>query len=294
MKARYAPLIRIRSNAARFPETAKRSHTMKNTSPVVETTKAFPYREDGCEHSTTLVSQTRVRDHGRNWHLAVLDEIKTRLGDDPDFPCLFSKNAFRKNLLKFIFIDDIEANGIRSLAEGLVQYIDLSRHWSGDLNTAYPLVVAFSLDVISAGSVERYHALGWNILQRLHMVDPAPWPDGVGVDPNLPSWSMCFNGMPLFCNMSLPAHRVRRSRNLGKHFLFIINPRERFDVVAGDNASGRKIRANIRKRIARYDDAPHCLQLGSYGAGGLEWWQYGITEESLERTDRCPFRFTKS
>jgi FPC/CPF motif-containing protein YcgG len=102
---------------------------------------------------------------------------------------------------------------------------------------------------------------------------------------------MCFNGMPLFFNMSNPAHRVRRSRNLGGHFALVVNPRERFDVFAGDTPSGRRVRANIRKRIERYDGTPHSWQLGSYGDGALEWRQYGLIEENAERADRCPFAF---
>jgi N-omega-hydroxy-L-arginine synthase len=90
--------------------------------------------------------------------------------------------------------------------------------------------------------------------------------------------------------MSSPAHKVRRSRNLGAHFKLVINPRERFDVVAGDTPAGRKARANIRDRIERYDSLSHCRQLGSYGSSALEWWQYGIIEENAERSDVCPFR----
>jgi FPC/CPF motif-containing protein YcgG len=227
------------------------------------------------------------------WHRDVLRDVTLRLGDDPDFPCIFSKSALRNEALRFIFVDNIEPDGIRHLAEGLVEYVEISREWNGSLKTAYPLIVAFSLEVVKEESVEGYHAFGWKVLQKLHEVDPAPWPEGVGTDPDGPSWSMCFNGMPLFCNMSHPAHRVRRSRNLGEHFLIVVNPRERFDVVAGDTPAGRKVRANIRSRVARYDGIPHCPQLASYGSGGIEWWQYGIIEENIERADKCPFKFMK-
>jgi N-omega-hydroxy-L-arginine synthase len=240
-----------------------------------------------------LVSQALLERDGASWHRAVLEDLRARVGDDPDFPCLFSKNAFRKRLLKFVFVETIEADGMRRLADGLADYVEISRDWNGSLGTAYPLVVAFSLDAIGAGSLEAYHAFGWTVLQRLHELDPAPWPRDVGRDPDAPSWSMCFNGMPLFCNMSHPAHPARRSRNLGRHFLFIINPRERFDVVAGDTPSGRRVRSNIRERIHRYDGISHCPQLASYGAGGIEWWQYGLADENVERADRCPFRMSE-
>ena len=72
-----------------------------------------------------------------------------------------------------------------------------------------------------ARTVEDYHAFGWRILTDLHDLDPAPWPDEVPADPDSPGWSMCFNGMALFCNMSSPAYRKRRSRNLGGHFVIV-------------------------------------------------------------------------
>ncbi|KVM59113.1 hypothetical protein WJ58_09895 [Burkholderia ubonensis] len=251
-------------------------------------------RSDECRHAGKLVTQNRILEAGKDWHRSVLADIRVRLGESSDFPCVFSKNAFRKGLLRFIFVDSFDSAGIRHLAEGLTEYVEISGAWDGSLDTAYPLIVAFSLDIIDSGSVEDYHAFGWRVLQTLHEVDPAPWPEGVGKDSDAPSWSMCFNGMPIFCNMSHPAHRVRRSRNLGDHFIFVINPRERFDSVAGDTPPGRRVRANIRNRILRYDGTPHSPQLASYGAGGIEWWQYEIAEDNVERTDKCPFAFRKT
>ncbi|MFD3808180.1 YqcI/YcgG family protein [Streptomyces sp. NPDC058611] len=208
---------------------------------------------------------------------------------DADFPCVFSRNAFRKELLRFIFVENAEEDGLLHLGEGLKEYVELSRGWDGALDTAYPLLVVFSPTAVGEDSVEAYQSFGWQVLQGLHEIDPEPWPQDVGTDPESESWSMCFNGMPLFVNMSSPAHEVRRSRNLGRHFVLVVNPRERFDVFAGDTPSGRKVRSNIRSRIARYDGTPHASQLGSYGAGALEWSQYGLVEENVARTDRCPF-----
>ncbi|AGE24478.1 hypothetical protein H045_02010 [Pseudomonas poae RE*1-1-14] len=241
-----------------------------------------------------LICQKRIREEGKDWHRAVLNDLELRLDRDSGFPCVFSKNAFRKQLLKFILVENIERGGIQHLAEGLKEYVDISNHWDGTLDTAYPLLVAFSLDAISAETVESYHAFGWEVLQKLHEIDSAPWPEDIAKDPESQHWSMCFNGMPLFINMSNPAHQVRRSRNLGEYFILVINPRERFDIFAGDNVGGRKVRSNIRSRIERYDESPHASQLGSYGAGGIEWWQYGLVEKNVERTDKCPFMFLKS
>ncbi len=243
---------------------------------------------------TKLYSHCQIRENRKPWHQAVFNDIESRLSGDSHFPCVFSKNAFRKQLLKFIFVDSIDASGLQHLADGLQEYVAISKEWDGRLDTAYPLLVAFSKEAVSTQSVEAYHDFGWKVLQKLHDLDPVPWPNDVAIDPHSRTWSMCFNGMPLFCNMSNPAHRVRRSRNLGEHFILVINPRERFDVFAGDNPGGRKVRANIRDRISHYDGIPHADQLGSFGAGGVEWWQYGLIEENIERTDRCPFIHRKS
>ncbi|TDQ53239.1 YqcI/YcgG family protein [Actinorugispora endophytica] len=239
---------------------------------------------------TRLTRQAHIGDSGKAWHLDVLGDLESRL-TDPGFPCVFSKNAFRKKIIEFVFVENGGRTGVRHLGEGIEEYVGLSREWDGRLDTAAPLVAAFSLKAVEADSVEEYHAFGWRILQELHEIDPAPWPGAVGKDPDSDSWSMCFNGMPLFCNMSSPAHRIRRSRNLGGHFVIVINPRERFDVFAGDTPSGRKVRSNIRERIGRYDGAPHSPQLGSYGSGALEWRQYGLTEGDAEKAGRCPFVF---
>lgn len=240
--------------------------------------------------STNLISQAQAERSGTSWHRAAFDDLAARLGD-PDFPCIFARNAFTKQLVKFLFVETLSSGDLRCLGEGLEEYVELSRRWDGRLDSAYPLVVAFSLHAVQARSISDYHAFGWRILQDLHDIDPGPWPESVARDPETPSWSMCFNGMPLFCNMSSPAQQVRRSRNLGRHFFLIINPRERFDVFAGDTPRGRSTRAKIRGRIAHYDSAPPSPQLGSYGSGKLEWRQYGLVESDSTTAATCPFTF---
>lgn len=223
------------------------------------------------------------------WHHVVLHDIEARLSGDSLFPCVFSKNAFKKKLIKFIFVENLGAGDMAQLAAALVDYVNLSKDWDGSLDTAFPLIIAFSKSAVYGQTIEEYHRAGWKILEQLHEADPAPWPTHINRDANSPEWSMCFNAMPLFVNMSGPLHLIRKSRNLGEHFVFVVNPRERFDVFAGNTAAGQKVRANIRTRIARFDGMTHALQLGTYNAGSCEWWQYSLVEENVERTDRCPF-----
>jgi N-omega-hydroxy-L-arginine synthase len=100
---------------------------------------------------------------------------------------------------------------------------------------------------------------------------------------------MCFAGMQLFVNMSSPAHARRHSRNLGRHLLFIINPRERFDVVAGETPEGARVRQVIRDRAAAYDGMSHAPALGKYLKGQLEWPQYALPDDNETTPAACPF-----
>lgn len=244
-----------------------------------------------CLNFGGLVTESDIKSSGADWHRELLGELEERLNKESSFPCVFAKNANRKKLIRFIFVDSLDAQGIQRLATALVKYVELSDCWDGSIDNAYPLVIGFADKLVEAEQVLDYHAFGWQVLQQLHQLDPGAWPTGVAQDPSSPEWSMCFNGMSLFVNMSNPGHQVRRSRNLGKYFIMVVNPRERFDVFAGDTPGGRKVRENIRKRILIHDGITHAQQLGSYGTNSLEWEQYGLIEQNQPREDRCPFRF---
>jgi len=233
---------------------------------------------------------TGADDAGPTWHRAVADDLAERLTPPSDFPCTFAQNAFRRGLVDFIFVERRNGAGLDGLRADLAAYVAEAAKWNGQVNTARPLVVAFSREAAHADSLEGYQRIGWDILQDWHDNDPAPWPDDVARDPNAPFWSMCFAGTQLFVNFSSPAHKQRKSRNLGRHFLFIVNPRERFDVVAGDTPEGQRVRQVIRDRAEAYDGIPHAPELGSYQKGEIEWWQYGVSDDNREQTDRCPLK----
>jgi FPC/CPF motif-containing protein YcgG len=217
------------------------------------------------------------------WQAKCFAQLSERLTPPSEFPCFFSQNAFSRELLLFSFVDTLERPALRDAAVDLSKFVELSRNWNGLVSTARPLIIAFSRAAASASSVSRYHDIGWKVLQAWHDFDTVPWPNDVSTDPHSPFWSMCYNGMQLFVNISNPAQIKRRSRNLGDYLLFIINPRERFDIVAGETPEGRRVRQRIRDRIETYDGSEHCPQLGSYNAGEIEWWQYGLVEENRER-----------
>lgn len=244
------------------------------------------------QNSPALVDQDTAFNSSILWHKEVTASLESCLSD-VGFPCVFSKRAFRKDIIKFLFVEDMSNAGLCHLARGILEFVRLSSDWDGNLDKAHPLIVAFSFSCISSGSIEDYHRFGWSVLQKLHEYDQGEWPQDVARDADNPMWSMCFGGMPLFFNMSTPANKLRRSRNLGPNFIMVVNPRERFDIVAGDNPEGRKVRSTIRNRISRYDGQPHANQLGTYGENSHEWKQYGLIDENKDITGACPFRFVK-
>jgi len=227
---------------------------------------------------------------GPDWHRDVLADLAQSLTPPSDFPCTFSQNAFRRGLIRLIFVEGAGPAALTALRADLAAYIAQARRWDGQVNSAHPLVVAFSQAAVPPTDLAGYHAFGWRILQDWHDNDPAPWPDDVARDPAVPFWSMCFDGMQLFVNMSAPAHVRRRSRNLGRHFLFIVNPRERFDVVAGETAEGARVRSVIRARAEAYDGLPHAPVLGKFLKGELEWRQYALPDDNESFPATCPLR----
>lgn len=241
-----------------------------------------------------LVRQTEVmRDdyRGAAWHRDVLADVGARLTPPSAFPCTFSQNAWRRQLVNFVFVEDAAPQSLGACRQALAEYVSESRRWDGRVNSARPLIVAFSGEAVSAQGLAAEQAFGWRVLQDWHDHDPAGWPEDVATDPHEPFWSMCFDGMQLFVNMSCPSHSARKSRNLGRHLLFIVNPRERFDIVAGDTLAGRKVRSNIRQRCVDYDGQDHAPELGSYMAGEIEWRQYALSDVNGQMADECPFRF---
>ncbi|ABE58444.1 YqcI/YcgG family protein [Chromohalobacter israelensis] len=240
--------------------------------------------------SNRLIEQSDIENMPNTWKKQAYRQIAKKLGPKSNFPCIFSKNAYKKGLLQFVFMESISHDQMEELKVCLTEFIEANKEWDHRISTAKPLLIVFSTQAIKSERLEDYHSFGWNVLRSIHALDPSPWPHGVDKDPSSPNWSMCFNGMQLFINMSCPAHKVRRSRNLGDHFIMVVNPRERFDVVAGDNAKGHRVRDEIRGRIEIYDNCKPCKQLGYFGSDTMEWQQYGIIEENKTRTSKCPYK----
>lgn len=231
------------------------------------------------------LTDERVQDK-QHWTYTTLQRVKAIVGQ-PGFPCLFGRKAMAAGTCYIVFARaEHPANDI---ATGLDDYVRTISPIPLKQRIGTPLLVF--LEGAAAGTLAEQQALAWKILQQVHARDPQPWPQDVPRDPHDTRWSFCFAGMPLFVNMSFPAHRVMKSRNLGDSITFVINPRESFDEVASASTeSGQRIRARIRERVARYNEGVVPESLGFFGQDdNFEWQQYQLQESGSLNPARCPF-----
>lgn len=207
---------------------------------------------------------------------------------DSKFPCLFSMRAWKNKSIRIIFCDKNEKLGYFDFLYGLIQYTNYIN--STDLNKRLfsPLVVFFSPEF---NHNLTQHKVGWEAIKWVHSKDVSLWPSSIPKDPESPDWTFCFNNVELFVNMSTKDHKILLNRNLGPHLTLVINARENFDTVAnGQSKSGRLAREKIRERVKEYNDGVLPKELGFYGEKeNLEWEQYQLSEEGLERPSQCPF-----
>ncbi|HHJ1297626.1 YqcI/YcgG family protein [Pseudomonas sp. P1B16] len=238
------------------------------------------YRLDALELATEHVRNTQ------HWTYKTIQHFRGILAS-PDFPCLFGRKAVASETCHILFAraeqlaDDI--------AQGLADYVRTIAPIPLKQRIGSPLVVF--LETPGDYTLAEQQALAWKVLRGVHARDPHPWPQAIPSDPDDNGWSFCYAGMPLFINMNFPGHRQMKSRNLGPHITFVINPRENFDEVANASTeSGKRIRARIRERVAHYNDGVMPDTLGAFGdADNYEWKQYQLQEAGSLNPSRCPF-----
>jgi len=208
---------------------------------------------------------------------------------DAEFPCTFAREAFNKDSLLFLFPGRAEdAVAFHHFKQGLLDYLDRLTVMSRFAAAMTVLNVMWQPEPRTL-SLPEYQRAFWQLLQRLHDDDEQPWPADIPTDPEQPGWSFCFAGVPLFINLNCPAHDLRRSRRVCPTMAMVINPHDSFDVIAGANERGDKIRGHIRSLIQKYDGQPAAPELDSYGReSNREWRQYALPDDNSDRIDRCP------
>lgn len=212
------------------------------------------------------------------------------------FPCLFARKAFAQGIVKFLpiaYVQDKVQYDLECFAQGLKNYLELAMSvWDGKFNTAYPLLVVFE-PVQGYSQTKDYQDIFVQALQYLIDNDEKSWVGEIPLNPNQEFWTMCFHGVQIFINASHPNHHLRLSRNLCDTLVLVINPRECFDIFAGDNESGYAIREQIRKNIDNYDLISRSPLLGHYQLGELEWVQYMLPVTNDEEPMQCPLSFER-
>ncbi|KPX41892.1 YqcI/YcgG family protein [Pseudomonas syringae pv. tagetis] len=205
---------------------------------------------------------------------------------DKGFPCLFGRRANKSGSCLLLFIP-VEHDR-QTLCAGLQEYVRFVNDTPLEERLFNPLIVIFEKNDFNSLAEEQAYA--WATLQHLHNDDRSPWPAGASTDPETFEWTYHFAGLPLFINMSFARHTAMKSRSLGGHIVFVVNPRENFDEVASaETDSGRKIRERIRQRIASYNNGVVPDTLGFFGdRNSLEWKQYQLYEEGGLALSKCP------
>jgi uncharacterized protein len=231
-----------------------------------------------------------------SWAYPLFEQLGNRFssGDSaPGFPCIFAQKVFALRNIRFLLVPFSQVGSkyqFQELSNGLSSYLDDARDWDGNISTAEPLLVMFEPQG-SVRTTSAFEKVFFESLQYLIDHDTQAWRRKLPKDPNAEFWSMCFGGTEIFINVSHPNHQNRRSRNLCDALVFVINPRERFDKVAGNDHKGHLIRERIRGNIDLYDKVPRSQYLGHYLAGELEWPQYMLPDDNESPPLRCPLSF---
>ena len=62
-------------------------------------------------YGSTLIAQSSLSASADDWRSKVLYNLRKILESGSDFPCPFARNAFKKDLLRFIFVDQHDGQG---------------------------------------------------------------------------------------------------------------------------------------------------------------------------------------
>lgn len=178
----------------------------------------------------------------------------TGIVDAKDFPCIYSRVPFANGEIYFGMLDP---GAVEESA------VDLLRELCALIRRQPDAVAVLFLE---AGGCERTIdddlRMAGAVVRAVMRADAADRPGEPRLQPADPAWTLSLAGVGLFLNFSSPAHRARRSRNVGSAFTVIAQARESFDRYG---RSSDRSRTEIRRRLAAYDDVPPHPALGRYG-----------------------------
>ena len=213
------------------------------------------------------------------WESVVFKEFETTLTSTiRPFPCIFGISGFRKDQLRYSFIDRLTAFNISSSLEHFVRN---SRKYGK--NTS---LVVFSRPR-PLESIKYYEQRFWSLISDLASIDHYKWPENIPQTLDNPLWEFCFAGEPIFVVCNTPAHVLRQSRR-SSSFMVTFQPRWVFESILGTPESAKKSSGKVRSRLKSFDLISPSPHLGSYGdSENREFSQYFLSEDN--ESVSCPF-----
>lgn len=171
------------------------------------------------------------------------------------FPCIFSNLPFTTGEIHFELLHDSDAfaKEVVLALKRLCATIREAPDAMGVIFVEQPVTQSMSEDL----------KLARRVVQAVMRANEEDRPDASYPHPTDPEWMLWLDDIGLFINFSSPAHRSRRSRNVGSAFTIIAQARESFD---RQGRASVKARAEIRRRLSAYDSVPPHPSLSAYGA----------------------------
>lgn len=187
---------------------------------------------DTCPHATAAAGITDAE------AAELLGEMVAR----PDYPCLGARSVFRRDAAEILVLPSMSDGSLETLAEGLRTF-GAAHDGSEDLTS---FVAVFREPVPT--TEDEFEAALWDVLQRLHDHDDAPWPADVAQDPADPQFAFSFAGTPYFI-VGLHPWSSREARQAPLPMM-VFNLHRQFERL---RAEGRfeRMRTMIRRRDER-------------------------------------------
>jgi uncharacterized protein len=221
------------------------------------------------------------------WEKQALDSFFAKMSDkEKPFPCIPATIGFSMNQLKYGFIGSPRRDTtIKELASLLTSYTEQSREFGN-----YTSLIIFyeTQESMKNAPVEEYEQIFWEHLSGLTALDEFDWPADIPQDPHDPIWEFCFNGEKYFMYCATPAHKNRKSRHFDVMML-AITPRWVLQEFNKSQGFAQRIKAQVRERLANYDNISIHPDLNTYGAkDNFEWRQYFLRDDDTSLS-KCPY-----
>lgn len=201
-----------------------------------------------------------------------------------DFPCVGSKAALAQGAIRTLELGALGQRGNDApLLDGLAAFARKLAAQPADAKVVHSMVALF--DGPTDTDEQRFEALLWSQLQRLHLLDArrgTAWAEGVSRDPDSPKFSLSLAGHPYFV-IGLHPGASRIARRFAWPAM-VFNSHVQFDRLRGDG------------RYAKMQKATRARDLALQGSLNPNLADFGTAPETRQYSGRkvgadwkCPF-----